>query len=105
MRRVIMMNNKSTEIVYRCNSINNKNVRANELNLLEKHEDELYFIFGENNVNAKKRYYRDLKTLNQDFQALEKIKRNLENSKQKVNEDNDDLIMSNKNSSKFSRMN
>ena len=103
MRRVIMMNNKSTEIVYRCNSINNKNVRANELNLLEKHEDELYF--GENNVNAKKRYYRDLKTLNQDFQALEKIKRNLENSKQKVNEDNDDLIMSNKNSSKFSRMN
>lgn len=101
-----MMNNKSTEIVYRCNSINNKNVRANELNLLEKHEDELYFIFGENNINAKKRYYRDLKTLNQDFQALEKIKKNLENNKQRINEDNEeDRIMSSKSSSKFSRMN
>ena len=55
---------KSTEIIFVCNSINNKNVRANELKILEKHPEELYFVFGESNENSKKRYYKDLKTLN-----------------------------------------
>ena len=74
-------NFENTEIVYVCKSTNNKNVRANELVILEKHPEELYFVFGENNVNAKKRYYNDLETLNADFEALQKIK----NSKGKRN--------------------
>lgn len=72
---------ENTEIVYVCNSINNKNVRANELKILEKHEEELYFTFGENNINSKKRYYKDLKTLNKDFEALKKIKSEQETEK------------------------
>lgn len=72
---------ENTEIVYVCNSINNKNVRANELKILEKHEEELYFTFGENNINSKKRYYKDLKTLNKDFEVLKKIKSEQETEK------------------------
>ena len=68
---------KSTEIIYVCKSINNKNVRANELKILEKHPEELYFIFGESNENSKKRYYKDLKTLNEDFEKLVKIKNDM----------------------------
>lgn len=70
---------ENTEIIFVCNSVNNKNVRANELKILEKHPEELYFIFGENNVNTKKRYYKDLETLNKDYNELLKIKKNLEN--------------------------
>ena len=65
------MNN---EIVYVCNSTNNKNVRANELEILEKHEEGLYFEFGENRINTKKRFYDDIETLNKDFDELLKIK-------------------------------
>lgn len=65
---------KENEIVFVCKSTNNKNVRANELVILEKHPENLYFIFGESNVAAKKRYYKDLETLNADFEALQKIK-------------------------------
>ena len=72
---------ENTEIIFICNSVNNKNVRANELKILEKHPEELYFIFGENNVNTKKRYYKDLETLNKDYNELLKIKTDLENPK------------------------
>lgn len=72
---------KSYEVVFTCRSINNKKVRANELNILEKNEKGLFFVFGENNVNAKKRYYNDLKTLNEDFEQLKKIKDNLKKDK------------------------
>lgn len=72
---------ENTEIIFVCNSVNNKNVRANELKILEKHPEELYFIFGENNVNTKKRYYKDLETLNKDYNELLKIKTDLENPK------------------------
>lgn len=65
---------KSTEIIFVCKSINNKNVRANELAILEKHPEELYFVIGADNVNTKKRYYDDLKTLNEDFEKLVKMK-------------------------------
>lgn len=75
---------ENTEIVYVCNSINNKNVRANELKILEKYPDELYFVFGENNVNLKKRYYNDLKTLNKDYNEILKIKIKLENPERKT---------------------
>ena len=71
---------ENPEIIFVCNSVNNKNVRANELKILEKHPEELYFIFGESNENAKKRYYKDLKTLDKDFAALKKIKEDLENN-------------------------
>lgn len=62
------------EIIYVCDSVNNKNIRRGELAILEKHEDGLYFEFGENQMNVKKRFYNDLKTLNKDFEELLKIK-------------------------------
>ena len=62
------------EIIYKCNSINNKNVREGELNILEKHEKQLYFQFGSDEMNIKKRFYNDVETLNKDFDALLKLK-------------------------------
>lgn len=67
-----------TDIIFVCHSKNNKNVRANELKILEKHADELYFIFGEDNKNTKKRFYDDIETLNADFETLLKIKKQIE---------------------------
>ena len=69
------------EIIYVCDSINNKNVREGELNILEKHEEQLYFAFGSDEMNIKKRFYNDIETLNKDFNALVKLK-----NKEKVNE-------------------
>lgn len=77
---------ENTEIIYVCKSTNNKNVRANELKILEKHPEELYFVFGESNENAKKRYYRDLETLNKDFEALKKIKEKEEQKQESKND-------------------
>lgn len=62
------------EIIYVCNSTNNKNVREGELEILRKKEDQLYFEFGESEMNVKKRFYNDLETLNKDFEALTKLK-------------------------------
>lgn len=62
------------EIIYVCNSINNKNVRQGELNILEKHEKQLCFYFGSDETNIKKRFYNDIETLNKDFDALMKLK-------------------------------
>ena len=66
----------ANEIIYVCHSINNKNVRDGELNILEKYPEKLYFEFGENNMNIKKRFYNDLETLNKDFENLLKLKNN-----------------------------
>lgn len=77
------------EIVYVCNSINNKNIRANELNVLRKDEEKLCFEFGESESNIKIRFYRDLKTLNADYGKIEEIKRNLENEEVKVENEED----------------
>ena len=30
---------ENTEIIFKCNSVNNKNIRANELKILEKHTE------------------------------------------------------------------
>ena len=70
-----------SEIVYVCNSINNKNIRGNELKILRKVEEELCFEFGESESNIKKRFYRNLETLNKDYAEVEKIKIKLENEK------------------------
>ena len=77
------------EIVYVCNSINNKNIRANELNILRKFEDSLYFEFGDSENNIKKRFYRNLETLNKDFAAVENIKERLEKEDITIKETND----------------
>lgn len=66
------------EVVIEVNSINNKKIRANELKILELNEKELSFTFGENNVNAKKRYFKDLKTLKEEFKKVQEIKEKLE---------------------------
>lgn len=65
------------EIVFVCNSVNNKNVRANELEILRKNEEGLYFEFGDSENNIKKRFYRDSEALNKDFKAVEEIKSKL----------------------------
>lgn len=70
------------DIVYVCDSINNKNIRGNELNILRKVEGELYFEFGETENNIKKRYYKDVETLDKDFEKISKIKENLEKQKE-----------------------
>lgn len=69
------------EIVYVCNSTNNKNVRANELSILRKNEEQLYFEFGDSENNIKKRFYNSLEKLNKDFDEIVKIKEKLENEK------------------------
>ena len=77
---------KSTEIIYKCRSVNNKNVRANELAILEKHPEELYFIIGADNINTKKRYYNDLKTLNEDYEELVKMKEKMAKKEEAKND-------------------
>ncbi len=81
----------TNEIVFTCNSINNKNVRGSELKILRKLEKQLCFEFGENEKNIKIRYYKDLKTLNEDFEKVKKIKEKLEKendvSKKEVSKD------------------
>lgn len=67
------------DIVYTCNSINNKNIRGNELKILRKIEDQLCFEFGESENNVKKRFYRNLEELNKDYEKIEKIKQKIEN--------------------------
>lgn len=62
------------EIIYVCNSINNKNVREGELKILRKIESQLCFEFGSDEMNIKKRFYNDSKTLNKDYDALVKLK-------------------------------
>lgn len=70
------------EIIYVCNSINNKNVRNGELKILRKIEKELYFEFGETEMNIKKRFYNDIETLNKDFNALKKLQEEEKNQKE-----------------------
>ena len=74
-------------IIYVCHSKNNKNVREGELEILRKFEDKLYFEFGENEMNLKKRFYDDVETLNKDFKALLKLKDNKEAELEELSED------------------
>lgn len=82
------------EIVYVCHSINNKNVRDGELVILRKNEAELYFEFGENEKNIKKRFYTDLETLRKDYKEVEEIKEKLD--KQKKERNREDISSSEK---------
>lgn len=68
----------TNEIVYVCNSINNKNVRGSELKILRKNEEELWFEFGESESNIKRRFYRNIDVLNKDYEAVRKIKEEIE---------------------------
>lgn len=74
------------EIVYVCNSINNKNIRGNELKILRKKEKELCFEFGESEVNIKRRYYKNEEELNKDFEEVKKIKTDIESKKKEMTE-------------------
>lgn len=72
------------EIVYKCKSKNNKNVRDNELKILRKNRTlGLCFEFGENEMNLKKRFYNDEKTFEEDFALLQKIKKDIEEKQSK----------------------
>lgn len=75
---------ENTEIIFTCNSINNKNIRANELKFLEKRPEELYFIFGESKINAKKRYYENLDVLNEDFEKVKELKEKMEKESKNI---------------------
>lgn len=66
------------EIVYVCHSKNNKNVRANELEILRKIEGRNYFEFGESENNIKKRFYDDMTILEKEFSEIMAIKAKLE---------------------------
>jgi hypothetical protein len=83
------------EIVYTCNSTNNKNVRANELKILRKFEDSLYFEFGDSENNIKKRFYRNIETLDKDYAAIEKIKARLENEVKVEEITKEEVVVSN----------
>lgn len=74
-------------IIYVCKSTNNQNIRRGELKILNKYEDKLYFEFGENPKNIKKRFYRDVKTLNEDYENVLRLKEEEENPK-KIEEEN-----------------
>lgn len=75
----------NNEVVIEVKSINNTKIRANELKILELNEKELSFTFGENNVNAKKRYFKDLKTLREEFKKVQEIKEKLEKEEKNKN--------------------
>ncbi len=68
----------SSEIIYVCNSINNKKIRENELNILRKIEEQYCFEFGENEMNLKKRFYNTLEELNKDYEEVKKLKEKIE---------------------------
>ena len=80
------------EIIYVCDSINNKNVRQGELNILGKKEEQLYFYFGSDEMNIKKRFYNDVETLNKDFDALLKLKEKEEKNTTKIEKEMNEEI-------------
>lgn len=79
------------DIIYVCNSKNNKNVRSGELNILRKHPtNKLCFEFGESEMNIKKRFYDDVETMEKDFAALEKLAKEERKENEKVKEEKDE---------------
>lgn len=74
------------EIIFKCNSINNKNIREGELKILRKNASGLFFEFGENETNRKKRFYKDLETLNKDYEKVLKLK-NEADKKQEIKQE------------------
>lgn len=85
---------KSIEVVFECHSLNNKNVRANELKILRKRTGEKAFEFGEDEKNIKVRYYNNEDLFEKDFKELQALKKSLENEtkKEKVEEYFDEPI-------------
>lgn len=79
------------DIIYVCKSTNNKNVRSGELNILRKLEDKLCFEFGKDEMNIKKRFYNDMKTLNEDFEALVTLKKSIEKNEKNMIDDEEEL--------------
>lgn len=77
---------KNNGIILVCESINNKNIREGELKILRKYEDELYFEFGESETNVKKRFYKDLETLNKDYKKALELKEKEEKNTLEVDE-------------------
>ena len=70
------------DIIYVCNSVNNKNVRQGELKILRKNPtNKLCFEFGESEMNIKRRYYNDAVTMEKDFAALQKLAKGQEEEK------------------------
>lgn len=90
----------NSEIVYVCNSTNNKNIRGNELKILRKNEKELYFEFGESEKNIKKRYYTTIENLNKDFEEIEKIKIKIEKNEKEIKKEKEESISENEKESK-----
>lgn len=82
----------SNEIVHVCNSINNKNVREGELKILRKNEEGLYFEFGESENNIKKRFYRNIDVLNEDFNKVKEIKEKIEAQEKVVVEEKEAVV-------------
>lgn len=78
----------SNEIIYVCKSINNKNIRENELKFLRKVEEELCFEFGESQTNMKKRFYKNLEALNKDFEEVKKLKEDFDKKNKKSKDNN-----------------
>lgn len=88
-----------SEIIYVCKSINNKNVREGELNILRKcNKDDLCFEFGESEINLKKRYYNNEKDFEDDFKALEKLRESdkSKNNKEEVTQETTQEVEKNK---------
>lgn len=86
----------TNEIVYTCRSINNKNIRGNELKFLRKISDELCFEFGESQTNMKKRFYKDEKILDEDFEEVKKIKLKMEKENKGIIPEDMDSEINNK---------
>lgn len=93
---------ENTEIIYECDSLNNKRVRANELKILRKNETGLYFEFGESEKNIKQRFYRSLDVLNKDYNELKKIKEKMEKGSKKTSEESVEAEEEKKENSKSS---
>lgn len=80
------------DIIYVCNSTNNKNVRQGELNILRKHPtNKLCFEFGESEMNIKRRFYDDVETMEKDFVALEKLAKKEKQELKKQEEEKEDF--------------
>lgn len=80
----------ANEIIYVCKSKNNKNIRDGELNILRKSQNLLCFEFGADENNIKRRFYDDSKTLNEDFDALMKIKEGVKKEKKEEEKENEE---------------
>lgn len=85
------------EVIFECNSINNKKIRRGELKFLERHDEDLYFMFGESKSNMKKRYYRTLDELREDYAKVEKLKEEEDKMREDENKNKNSKVIKEKN--------